>query len=208
MIDEGNRLFADTRHANSWFMYHDALPQWWEKGAQEHIKSRGMEHRQWRARGPTNNLIARYYRDKLMGDSPELMPLDSTLFGDQIEWVAWLVVSTAMLPVKEQYSMATPDEAWRTMVDAWTQVPESRIVDDIDRFTLALNAIIEAKGAYVADMDLRKGHRALMQRLVRGGARRTRNEDGTVARVEAGIKAVLASWEGLTKGMASGCSKK
>ena len=136
------------------------------------------------------------------------MPLDSTLFGDQIEWVAWLVVSTAMLPVKEQYSMATPDEAWRTMVDAWTQVPESRIVDDIDRFTLALNAIIEAKGAYVADMDLRKGHRALMQRLVRGGARRTRNEDGTVARVEAGIKAVLASWEGLTKGMASGCSKK
>ncbi len=114
-------------------------------------------------------MIAWYYRDKLMGDSPELMPLDSTLFGDQIEWVAWLVVSTAMLPVKEQYSMATPDEAWRTMVDAWTQVPESRIVDDIDRFTLALNAIIEAKGAYVADMDLRKGHRALMQRLVRGG---------------------------------------
>ena len=152
-------------------------------------------------------MIARYYRDKLMGDSPELMPLDSTLFGDQIEWVAWLVVSTALLPEKEQYSMGSPNEAWRTMVDAWTQVPESRIVEDIDRFVVALERIIEAKGAYVADCDLRKGHRALMQRLVRGGARR-RNNDGTAARVEEGLKAVMASWEGLTKGMEAGSSKK
>ena len=27
MIKEGNRHFADTTFANSWFMYHDALPQ-------------------------------------------------------------------------------------------------------------------------------------------------------------------------------------
>ena len=32
-----------------------------------------------------------------MGDSPELMPLDSSLFSDLIEKVAWLVVSTAKL---------------------------------------------------------------------------------------------------------------
>ena len=30
-IDEGNRLFAGTRHANTWVFYHDALSQWWEK---------------------------------------------------------------------------------------------------------------------------------------------------------------------------------
>ena len=27
-IDEGNRLFAGTRHANAWVFYHDALLQW------------------------------------------------------------------------------------------------------------------------------------------------------------------------------------
>ena len=75
------------------------------------------------------------------------MPLDSSLFSDQIEKVAELVVSTASLPEDEKYSMATPDKAWRTMVDAWTQVPEHRIVQDIDRFGLALGAIITAKGA-------------------------------------------------------------
>jgi len=26
VIDEGNRLFADTRFAKTWMIYHDALP--------------------------------------------------------------------------------------------------------------------------------------------------------------------------------------
>ena len=95
VIDEGNRIFADTRYANSWIIYHDALPQWWETAAQRYIASRGFADRQWRARGDTNDRIANWYRNKLMGDSPELMPLDSSLFGDLIEKVAYLVVTTA-----------------------------------------------------------------------------------------------------------------
>ncbi len=91
------------------------------------------------------------------------------------------------------------------MVNAWTQVPESRIVKDIDCFVVALKRIIEAKGAYVADCDLRKGHRALMQRLMRGDIRR-RNKDGTAAWVEEGLKAVMAVWEVLTKGTEAGSS--
>ena len=30
VIAEGNRLFADTPFANTWMIYHDALPQWWD----------------------------------------------------------------------------------------------------------------------------------------------------------------------------------
>ena len=70
-IDEGNRLFAGTPHANTWVIYHDALSQWWEKdegGAQAYLASRGFEHRQWRARGATNDKIADNYKDKLMGE--------------------------------------------------------------------------------------------------------------------------------------------
>ena len=118
VIDEGNRFFADTAHANNWMIYHDALPQWWEKDAQEYIRSRGFAERQWKARGETNDNVAGHYRNKLMGDSPELMPLDSSLFGDLIEKVAWLVVATAKADENNRYSMATPDLAWKTMVAA------------------------------------------------------------------------------------------
>ena len=124
-IDEGNRLFAGTAFANTWLIYHDALPQWWEKETQEYIQSRGFAQRQWRANAETNAVLPRHYRDRLMGDSPELMPLDSSLFSDLIEKVAWLVVSTTSLKAEgKHYSMDTPDNAWKTMVAAWGKIPQ------------------------------------------------------------------------------------
>ena len=102
ITDEGNCVFADTRYARTWVIYHDGLPHWWETAAQEHIASRGFADCQWRARGKTNNLVANYCKDKLMGDSSELMPLDSSLFSDTIEKLTWLVVSTAKLAKGEK----------------------------------------------------------------------------------------------------------
>ena len=139
-----------------------------------------------------------------MGDSPELMPLDSSLFGDLIEKVALLVVSTAHMEGDEKYTMATPDEVWRTMVAAWELIPEERIREDIGRFRSAVNAIVAADGAYVEDRDLRDGHRKVMQDLVRGGALRSRRgvrgEERSVAaaKIEAGIQAALKGWEGIS----------
>ena len=104
-----------------------------------------------------------------MGDSPELMPLDSSLFSDHIENVARLVVYTAKLPVEKRYIFGTPGEAWRTIVTAWSQLSKERIIQDVGRFSGVLDAIIAADGTYVADKDLRNGHRRLMRRLVRGG---------------------------------------
>ena len=128
-----------------------------------------------------------------------MMPLDSSLFSDLIEKVAWLVVSTASLPEEERYTMRTPNPAWRTMVAAWSQVPEKRIVEDIDRFVAALHAIIAAKGAYVSDKDLRNGHRRLMQRLVRGGARVEGGDEAIIAeRLQKGLDEVKKSWAGMT----------
>ena len=104
-------------------------------------------------------MIAKHYVGKLMGDSPKLMPLDSSLFSDQIENVAKLVVATASLEEEERFTMATPDKAWTTMVAAWGMLKSDRIVQDIDRFVPALDSIIAAEGAYVSDKDLRNGHR-------------------------------------------------
>lgn len=58
-IEERNRLFKGTAHEHAWKIYHDALPQWWEKGAQDYIRSRGFADRQCRASGLTNKLIAK-----------------------------------------------------------------------------------------------------------------------------------------------------
>ena len=135
-----------------------------------------------------------------MGDSPELMPLDSSLFGDLVESVAWLVTSTKHQDEDKRYSMITPDRAWRTMTAAWEQIPSKRIVEDIGRFTSALDAIIAAGGAYVEDMDLRDGHRKKMQELVRGGSLRGVSEGraATEAVIEAAVTEAMTSWAGLT----------
>ena len=149
VIDDGNRLFADTRYKNSWVIYHDALPQWWEADAQAHLAKRGF---------------------------------------------------AAHLKKEKRFSMGTPDEAWRTMVAAWDLVPEERIVEDVERFVTALEAIIAAKGAYVEDMDLRNGHREVMQRLVRGGAPRDSSSGraATEALIEEGLAGVMKTWEGIS----------
>ena len=80
VISEGNCLFADTPFAENCTIYHDALPQCWEKAAQDHIRMRGFWHQQWMENDSTNIKIHRRYRNRLMGDSPELMPLDLSLF--------------------------------------------------------------------------------------------------------------------------------
>ena len=82
VIAEGNRLFADTPFANSWVIYHDALSQWWSKGAQAYIEETypGFGARQCRGLGHTNEDTS--YEGKLPGDTPEYMPLDSNLFSD------------------------------------------------------------------------------------------------------------------------------
>ena len=54
VIDQGNKLFKGSTREKDWMIYHDRLPQWWEKESQEYMASRGFEERQVRAFGETN----------------------------------------------------------------------------------------------------------------------------------------------------------
>ena len=56
---------------------HDALNQYWEAGAPDYLKTRGFGPER-RAR----RMKASRYAGRLVGNSPELMPLDSNLFAD------------------------------------------------------------------------------------------------------------------------------
>ena len=44
-IAEGDRLFSNTRFKDTWMIYHDSLPQWWEKGSQGQIEEHGFKHK-------------------------------------------------------------------------------------------------------------------------------------------------------------------
>ena len=108
------------------------------------------------------------------------------------------------LPEDEQYTMATPDKAWATMVAAWSMLKSERIMQDIDRFVPAIRSIIAADGAYVSDKDLRNGHRRLMRSLVRGGAPHVVNDGvSPAARLQKGLADVKESWEGMTAAAAA-----
>jgi len=97
------------------------------------------------------------------------MPLDSSLFNDLIEANGHAVVSTRGMP--NAYSMDTPDNAWRTMVDMWRSraITSTRIIQDIDKTVRAMDAIIAALGTIVEDYDCRNGHRKRQARLCLAG---------------------------------------
>ena len=98
------------------------------------------------------------------------MPFDSSLFNDFIEGVALHVVGTTMLAKGERYLMGLPDDVWRTMCEVWARAPSlARIIQDVNRFKVALRNIIAAEGCYVEEYDARHGHRKAMQKAVKGG---------------------------------------
>ena len=148
----------------------------------------------------TNDLVVRYYKDRLMGDSPELMPLDSSLFNDFIEGIAMNVVATGLMERGIKYSMGLPDDAWRTMCAVWETTPTScRIMQDIDRFSKALDNIIAAEGSYMEEYDGRHGHRRAMQKAVQGGALIVTRDGALTEQALEGMRTLEPSWIGLTK---------
>ena len=170
-VNEGNRRFADTIHADDWVLGHDALSQWWEKldsakpelgAAQEFLRLLGFADRQLRAEGDTNAGEGRY-DGGLVGDSPELMPLDNNLFADLVCAIFHHVALTTNLGHDDQkkFLFSLPRTASSTVRRVWTLSPTSeRIVQDIRRWVDALKAIEAEQGAVVRRLNrLRKGRR-------------------------------------------------
>ena len=103
------------------------------------------------------------YAEKLVGNSPELMPLDNNLFADLMFGVRQHVALTHSLAPGDpkKFSTGTPQECWSTLIRTWQVAPsQKRIVQDIQRWPEALNAIIAAEGAVVHDRTERHGRRA------------------------------------------------
>ena len=67
-----------TKHANNWYFYHDALSQLMAKDMQNWLVEKGYKERWLRPLEGLNK--GTDYENRPIGDSPEMMPLDTSLF--------------------------------------------------------------------------------------------------------------------------------
>jgi hypothetical protein len=124
-----------------------------------------------RLRGKFNEGLTPYYKDSLPGDSPEVQPLDSHLFADIKEGVSRNVATSFLFADNDatKYSLRTPkhvfDSIERTIKSGCPS--KKRIVEDINRIPHVMQLIIEAKGTYLADDDIK----ASRKKPTREGAR-------------------------------------
>jgi hypothetical protein len=134
VIDSLTEMYAGTDHADDFVIFHDALSQWWEAGAQKHMEKRGFKDRQVRCLGDVNR-DNRYYKEKLVGDSPELMRgLDAFGFADLAACLRYNVAMTSSYAVDDarRFKTGTPSEMWDSVTRAWEIAPTSeRLVQDI-----------------------------------------------------------------------------
>ena len=102
----------------------------------------GFEWRQIKSLGSTN--VGNRYQGGLVGDSPELMPLDNNLFSDFSKALLDNVIATRHLPKGHacKCSIATPKEAYSTMQKTWEHHPTAeRIAEDINRWSSSLQEV-------------------------------------------------------------------
>jgi len=157
MISESKKLYTGTKSENTFLIFHDALSAYFEKGAQEYIKSLGFKDRLVRCYGNTNSDIKRY-QHKLVGDSPELCPLDAHLFSDYKRSVAMHCSLTSVYDINDpqRFHFGTPDQVRSTLTRVWEVIPTpARVKEDIMAIRGRIGKIIEYRGAICPDVEFR-----------------------------------------------------
>jgi hypothetical protein len=174
---ETKRAYAGTAYADTYRWSHDALKQMCDAKCKAWMKELNIWHRWVKSELGLNDKIVVLgaaggiksscrYKDRPVGDQPELMPLDASLNHDIDCSYDWHVMLTAHLPADDprKFRKDTPKEISRAIMRLCHPtdgvVPNSRrIVEDIKRVLISLEKIVEAGGAIVPGIVNRNGHR-------------------------------------------------
>ena len=101
------------------------------------------------------------YHNRPVGDSPEMMPLDCSLFNDLHEAANRHVSLTHLLHKDDpkKFSLATPKEISRSYCRLWTGGAEEgsptceRIIQDCNKFVRNIQVINDAKASCAQDLE-------------------------------------------------------
>lgn len=125
------------------------------------MKLRGMYHRQ--VRNLKEACDDSRHDGRLVGNSPELMPLDNNLFADLQRALLEHAYLTSDVTDETRFCLATVRGMWNAIERTWEVAPTSeRIVQDIDRVLGALMRIVEAEGNAIQFQMRRTGYRSLL----------------------------------------------
>jgi hypothetical protein len=171
-IEEGIRLFKDTPYKDTWVINCDRLSAWWEVEAQDFLEDHPLgnfKDRQVRAWGDCNEEFWRYH-ESVPGDRPEFCALDMSLFYHWDFATDQDVIGTSSLPVANEadleegdlglalrYDNGTPKQLSWAMRRSWLSNPTSEmIVEDVMRYPLVIDKVVEHKGGVVPDYNFQK----------------------------------------------------
>ena len=169
--------FKGTKYEDSYLIYHDALSTMCDKDCKKWMDEVGILKRWIRPVLGLNdeiiivdeNGIAKrniHYSGRPVGDCPETMPLDNSLFRDFRCSFDFHVTMTCMLPRTDprRFSKATPKLIGLAVKRIWDPLEgvapiSRRIVQDILRLTENFNTILLHEGRVVRGICDRNGHR-------------------------------------------------
>ena len=103
-------------------IHHDHLSIMWEQTAIAYLKEIGWYDRFIKITGSNNDKVVKYYRESVVGDSPEnARALDSYGFSDLETSIRFHVSMTASLAVTDEkkFQLGTPKHVWSTMERCW-----------------------------------------------------------------------------------------
>jgi len=124
VVQETKRVFTDMKYDGNCFFYHDTLTQMTNKDMKEWMREKGYLN-MWVL--PMKGCNAGTpYANSSVGDSPEMMPLDSSLFEDLHAGVHHHITRTMLLDANDPkwFSLATLTKVAR----AYTHVFDPTLV--------------------------------------------------------------------------------
>jgi len=188
IYNESKKVMAGTAHESDWLFSHDALSQMTAAATVKWMKERDI-YKHWLLPEKGLNSSSARYKDRPIGNSPEVMPWDCALNKDIKDQIKRHVAFTSGLLDTDvrKFSKATPskiDSAISRLFDpslpVGAGVPSSRrIIQDVSRcMGTNLLGIIEAGGVVVQGLGDRNGRRR--RRLGKRGGLRVRSESYAV----------------------------
>jgi hypothetical protein len=200
MVNTSRRLKGLMHeHEHDWCFFHDALKQMTDQRCMDWMEEKGYLKR-WVLPKAGLNEGSAYYRNRPVGDSPELMPLDCSLNKDVDDAVARMVAITSIYRDKygdddlRVFSRATLPAQLSAYKRVWDPsfcqsrtagaATAVRIEQDFARcFGEHLKKIREAQGCIVPGLGSRNGQRAVaaadQRQENRGGHQVKKGWDGT-----------------------------